>query len=334
MYISVGMTICFAFVNGFHDGANVVATIICSKSMHPIKALAIAASAEFLGALLLGTAVAYTMAGSILTTEMQDHLTAGHIYCLVISAVGGAIIWNIITWFLGLPSSSSHALVGGLIGAGLIAMGPGGVALDKVTKSVFLPMLLAPGIGMAGGFLIFYAIKALFGSAHRSVGNLFTVLQKPSMVFLAASHGSNDAQKAMGMILLVLIAEGSTAESTIVPEWACISCAAALAVGLSVGGWRIVKTVGYGICRLEPVHSFASQMTSTLVILGASLIGWPVSTAQVVASSVMGVGSSSRLSGVRWTAAANIAYAWLLTVPVSAAFSALIFGLLMRITAP
>jgi len=297
--------------------------------MHPIRAVVIATIAEFVGPLTLGLAVAHTMSGSILKPELLEQAPARQVYILIISGVGGAIAWKLPTWFIGLPASGSHALVGGLIGAGLVAMGKEAVEVEKVMKGVVLPLLVSPAIGLAMGFFVFATIRALFGRAHRGVGRIFEFLQRPTMFFLAASHGSNDAQKSMGVVAVVFAAGGGEMHGDLyLPEWAIVACAAALALGLSLGGWRIVKTVGYGICRMEPVHSFASQLTATSVILAASLIGGPVSTTQVVASSVMGVGASRRLSGVRWTAAAHIAYAWLLTVPVSAALGAAIYWLL------
>jgi inorganic phosphate transporter, PiT family len=331
--LSIGITLCFAFVNGFHDGGNVIATIICSRSMHPARALLLAAVAEFVGPLLLGVAVARTMATNIMRPEMLEQLPAATVYLMIISGVSGAIAWKLPTWFLGLPSSGSHALIGGLVGAGLPAAGTSLVDMEKVVRGVVLPLLVSPLIGFIVGFTIFSFIRALFGRAHRGIGNLFALLQRPTMFFLAASHGSNDAQKSMGVIALILAAGGGNLHGDMyLPQWAVIACAAALAAGLAVGGWRIVKTVGLGICRMEPVHSFASQLTATSVVLVASLVGGPVSTAQVVASSVMGVGASRRLSGVRWSAAAQIAYAWLLTFPVSAALGAVVFWCLRRIT--
>lgn len=218
------------------------------------------------------------------------------------------------------------------MGAGLLAMGPAAVDVEKVLRGVVLPLLVAPIIGIVVGFLIFSLIRGLFGRAHRGVGHFFTFLQKPTMFFLAAGHGSNDAQKSMGIIALVLAAGSGEMHGKLhVPEWAVLACAAALALGLAAGGWRIVKTVGFGICRMEPVHSFASQLAATSVVLVASLAGGPVSTTQVIASSVMGVGASRKLSGVRWTAAAQIAYAWLLTVPVSGALGAAAYWCLKHI---
>jgi inorganic phosphate transporter, PiT family len=329
---AVGVTLCFAFVNGFHDGGNVIATMICSRSMRPMRALVLAALAEFIGPLVLGTAVAHTMAGSILKPELLEQLSPARMYVMIICGVGGAIIWKLPTWFFGLPSSGSHALIGGLVGAGVLAMGQGAIEVEKVIRGVVLPLLVTPLLGLMLGFMVFAAIRSVFERAHRGIGAFFTALQKPTMIFLAASHGSNDAQKSMGVIAIIMAAGSGEMHGQLpLPGWAMLACAGALALGLTVGGWRIVKSVGAGICRMEPVHSFASQFASASVILVASLIGGPVSTTQVVASSVMGVGASRRLSSVRWSAAGNIAYAWLLTVPVSAGLGAAAFWLLTRI---
>lgn len=331
-YLAVGTTLCFAFVHGFHDGGNVIATIICSRTMRPARALILAALAEFIGPLVLGTAVARTMAGCILKPDLMANLSPEQVYLIVISGVGGAIFWKLPTWFMGLPSSGSHAIIGGLVGAGLACMGPKGIVLDSIIRGVVLPLLLSPLLGLLVAMFVFSLIRSLFGRLHRGVGHMFSTLQKPIMFFLAASHGSNDAQKSMGALALVLAAgtAGLGRGELDLPDWVIWGCAAAMATGLAAGSWRIVKTVGVGICRMEPVHSFASQLTAMSVILGASLTGGPVSTAQVVASSVMGVGASRRLSGVRWSAAANIAYAWLLTAPVSAGLGAGGYWLLSR----
>ena len=261
-----------------------------------MKALLGATAGEFIGPLLLGTAVAHTMAVGIIKPELVQRLSSGNVYLIIIAGVGGAIIWNLATWFVGLPSSSSHALIGGLLGAGLASAGTGGVAVANMFEMALLPLLISPVIGFVLGFLVFSSIRACFAGAPRRVGKFFVTLQTPSMLFLAGTHGSNDAQKSMGVITILLAAASGTGPGDFhVPGWVVVSCAAAVALGLSFGGWRIVKTVGSGICRLEPVHSFASQLTSTTVILGASLLGGPVSTSQVLASSVMGVGASHRL---------------------------------------
>ncbi len=332
LYISIGLALTFAFVNGFHDGGNVIATIICSRSMHPLKALGAATLAEFIGPVVLGTAVSQTIFGNILNRQVLENLSPTTLSLMIVGALAGAIVWNLVTWWLRLPSSSSHALIGGLIGAGLAVMGATGVAVDKLVGSVVAPLLGTPFVAFLGGLLTFSSIAGLFAQAHRRVGRLFVVLQKPCMIFLAASQGSNDAQKTMGVIALVLAASGGPfQENTPLPHWVVLGSAAALAAGLCVGGWRIVKTVGYGICRMEPVHSFASQLAASAVILAASLAGGPVSTTQVVSSAVMGVGASRRLSGVRWSTAGSIAYAWFLTVPISAGLGACAAWILIRL---
>jgi inorganic phosphate transporter, PiT family len=317
--ISIAFVLIFAFVNGFHDGGNVLGSVICSRSMVPVRALGLAVLFEFVGPLVLGTAVARTMASSILKPDVLIQLNPIDVYLIVISGVGGAIAWKIPTWYFGLPSSGSHALIGGLVGAGVVCVGFQAVPLDRVIIGVFLPLLISPLVGMLVGFFVFSFIRYVFSGSHRSIGILFVLLQRPALAILAAVHGSNDAQKSIGVIgILLALQAGKLDGAHDIPWWAIVSCAACLALGVSVGGWRIVKTVGFGIWRMEPVHSFSSQFAALTVIGTASLIGGPVSTAQVVASSIVGVGASCRLSGIRWSVAAQIAYAWLLTVPASA----------------
>jgi PiT family inorganic phosphate transporter len=300
--------------------------------MSPLKALLLAGAAEFIGPLVLGTAVAHTMAASIFNLDLLEKLSSIHLFTMIIAAVGGATAWNLLTWFLSLPSSSSHALIGGLVGAGLVAMGRFGIATEDIIKGVLVPLFVSPLIGGLFGIVVFSTVRALFARAHRGVRHLFETLQKPCVVVLAGSHASNDAQKAMGVIALLLASgTGELHGKLHLPLWVVISCAAALALGLSTGGWRMVKTVGYNICRMEPVHSFASQFTAMSVIGIASMLGGPVSTTQVVASSVMGVGAARRLGTVRWSEARNIAYAWLLTVPASALAGAVMCVVLNRI---
>ncbi len=329
---TIGMSLCYAFVNGFHDGANVMATVICSRSMTPYKALALSAISEFIGAILLGTAVAAAISGSILNTSQLAMLKPEQVYLLIISATSAAIIWNLITWILGLPSSSSHALIGGLMGAGILTMSIDGIDLDKLIQGVILPLIVSPLAGLFAGYMIFSMIKSAFARAHRSASHFFRFIQAPAMCVLAAAHGSNDAQKAMGVIAMVLAAQmGVEQEGITIPNWVMVSCAAAIALGLSTGGWSIVRTVGFGICKLAPVHSFSSQAGSALVICLASIFGGPVSTTQVVSSTVMGVGAAKRLAAVRWTTTVNIVYAWALTLPVVALISAGIYWALIRI---
>ncbi len=328
LHVTIGITLCFAFINGFHDGGNVVATIIGSRSMNPYRALLLATLAEFIGSVVIGTAVAKTIVG-ILKPETAAGLPQTTICLIVISASAGAIFWKVPTWFLGLPSSSSHAIISGLTGAALVAAGREGVDVSVVLHSVAVPLVVSPFVGLLVGYLSFSFIRALASQAHRSIGRFFVRIQKPIMMVLAASQGSNDAQKSMGMIALLLLAQNGehhTIEQ--LPHWAMVSAAASLAVGVAAGGLRIVKSVGYDLFRMEPVHSCASLLSSTSVVLGASILGGPVSTTQIVGASIMGVGASRRLSGVRWGAARNIGYAWFMTVPICAILSALVFWVL------
>lgn len=322
LYIAVGLTLLFAYSNGFHDGCNVIATLIGSRSMKPRRALFWGALAEFVGPLVLGTAVAGTVANKVLRPEALSLLATIDIRIVIIATVISAIGWNIVTWIWGLPSSSSHALIGGLLGAGLATLGPSAIAQREILIYVVLPLFISPILGFVAGFIIYSLIKGFFSGAHSSIRYLFIQAQTPGMLLLGAGHGSNDAQKSMGLIVLALAAGSGAAGEISVPWWVVIACATAIALGLSTGGWTIIRTVGYDIFRIQPVHSFASQISSTLVIGVASVLGGPVSTTQVVASSVLGVGSSRRISGVRWTLARNIAYAWILTIPITALISA------------
>lgn len=332
LHASVWLVLAFAFVNGFHDGCNVIATIVSSRSMEPRKALLLGALGEFAGAVFLGTAVAKTMAGSILKLELLAGLSGDALRILVLGAVGGAMAWNLLTWFLGLPSSSSHALIGGLMGAGCVFGGPSAVAVEKVLRGVGVPLFVSPVVGFLAGFLMFEILKAIFTQAHSGARHFFVALQKPSVLLLAASHGSNDAQKSMGVLLLAVGAGGGfSGENLNAPLWIVAACGLAISVGMSTGGWRIVKTVGYSIFRMQPVHSFSSQFAAASVIVAASLSGGPVSTSQVVASSVMGVGASRRLGGVRWGVARNILHAWLVTIPVSAVTGAVACWILRKV---
>lgn len=331
LYAAVGLTLSFAFVNGFHDGGNVVATIIGSRSMHPHRALFLATLAEFIGPIVIGTAVASSIFG-IIRPEAMTQLPQSSVNLIVISASFGAIFWKLPTWYLGLPSSSSHAIISGLAGAGIVAVGREGIDLAEVLTRVALPLVISPFVGIVLGYLCFSVVRALANQSDRHISHFFVSVQKPIMLVLAASHGSNDAQKSMGMIAVVLLAHNGQ-QGTIehLPYWVVLSSALALAGGLAAGGLRIVKSVGYDLYRMEPVHSFTSLLSSTAVVLGASLLGGPVSTTQVVGASVMGVGASRRLSGVRWASARNIGYAWLMTVPVCAVLAGLVFWLLKGI---
>ncbi|MGC8659288.1 MAG: anion permease, partial [Desulfomonilaceae bacterium] len=264
------------------------------------------------------TAVAKTMSSSVLKPDMIQQLAPQSFYLIVSAAVTATLIWKLLTWYLGLPASGSHALIGGLVGAGIVGMGPQAILFEKIAGKVLAPMLIAPLIAAILGYLIFSTIKALFRNAHRKIGEFFILFQRPVMVLLAASHGSNTSQKSMGLIAMILAAGMSNVGGEMpLPEWVIYSCAAAIAIGVLSGGWRIVKTVGLRISKMEPVHAFSAQLASALTMTGASLMGGPVAVSQVVGPAVLGVGASRRASGVRWSSAEQIAYAWILTFPVS-----------------
>ncbi len=331
--VVVALALFFDFSNGFHDAANVVATIIVTGALSPAKALTIASVCEFIGPFLFGTAVAKTIGKNIIDTAAFDHnamaLSAG----LIIAALIGAIAWNLITWWFGLPSSSSHALIGGLIGPVLIAYGPDKI-LWKGVLFVFASLILSPVIGLCFGWL-FFKITRLIAEKRRATpkANLFfNKMQIISSVCLALSHGANDAQKSMGVITMSLVILGIMPSFTI-PFWVVSGCAGAIAIGCATGGWRIIKTMGSKICRLRSVHAFCSQTASASVILTAAFLGGPVSTTHVVSSSIIGAGAGQRVSAVRWGIAKDIVVAWFVTIPASAIVAALTF-LIIRMLHP
>ena len=302
----------FDFTNGAHDCANAIATVVSTKVVTPRFAV-VAAAALNLGGALLGTEVARTLGGGIVLPEVVQ---GSHV--LVLAALTGAIAWNCITWYCGIPSSSSHALIGGLIGA---AVGHGGFATlnaGGIAGKVLLPLVLSPLAGFAAGFLIMWAIYWMCARIPRGrVNAAFRRLQLLSAGFMATSHGLNDAQKTMGIVTLALLIFGK-ADSVDVPLWVKLSCALSMALGTAVGGWKIVRTMGHRIFKLEPVHGFAAEGAASLVISGASLIGAPVSTTHTISACIFGVGSSKRLSAVRWGVAGQMLTAWVLTLPASA----------------
>jgi len=246
---------------------------------------------------------------------------------ILLSTVIGAILWNLITWFIGLPSSSSHALVGGMVGSGVVSIGLSGVMWKSFFFKVILPLLMAPLLGFIGGIIIMRLSLAIFRNRKPSITIVFKKVQALTMIFLAGSHGSNDSQKAMGIIALSLTAYGSGSFS--VPPWVMLSCAAAISVGLSFGGWRIIKTIGKQVSKMTPLHSFDSQISSGIIIYFSSIFGFPVSTTQIVGSSVMGVGTGYKAKSVRWSITKDILTAWLITIPATGLMAAATFMLLI-----
>ncbi len=306
-----------------------VATIIVTGAMSPKKALGLAALAHFIGPFLFGTAVAQTIGKGIIDVSTFDPKTIGLSINLITAALIGAIAWNLITWFFGLPSSSSHALVGGLIGAVLVAYGPDKI-IWKGLLYVITSLILSPLLGLLFGMFFLRRILYFFRGATPRAKHFFNRMQILSSIALSLSHGANDAQKSMGVITISLILLGLL-PSFHIPFWVVTSCAAAIALGTASGGWRIIKTMGSKIYRLRSVHAFCAQTSSAVVILGAALLGGPVSTTHVVSSSIMGVGAGQRVSAVRWGVAKNIIIAWFITIPASALMAGLSFFLIQLI---
>jgi PiT family inorganic phosphate transporter len=328
----VVLALFFDFTNGFHDAANVVATIITTRALSPKRALVIAAVCEFIGPFLFGTAVAQTIGKNIIDVSAFDP-TALHIsVALIIAALVGAILWNLLTWFFGLPSSSSHALIGGMVGAVLVAYGSDKILWGGVLY-VFSSLVISPLLGLIFGVLFLRITFRIFWNATPKVNYFFNRMQIPSSIALALSHGANDAQKSMGLITLSLVILGFSPTFHI-PIWVVASCAGAIALGTASGGWRIIKTMGSKIYRLRSVHAFCAQTASATVILGAALVGGPVSTTHVVSSSIMGVGAGQRMSAVRWGVAKNIILAWFITIPASGVMAGLSFFLIRMILRP
>lgn len=325
----VGLALFFDYSNGFHDAANVVATIIATGAMQPRRALGLAAMAHFIGPFLLGTAVAQTIGKGIIDLSAFDPNQFHTSITLVIAALLGAIFWNLFTWAWGLPSSSSHALVGGMVGAVLIAYGPEKILWSGLLYVVSV-LILSPVLGLLFGMLVLKITFRLSRKAPPEISRFFNRTQVLSSLALSMSHGANDAQKSMGIIALSLVILGIHPDFRI-PFWVVASCAAAIALGTASGGWRIIKTLGSKIYRLRSVHAFCAQTSSAIVIFGAALLGGPVSTTHVVASSIMGVGAGQRLSAVRWGVAKTIILAWFITIPASAAIAGLCFYLIQMI---
>lgn len=298
----------YGFMDGFHNSANVVATVISSRAMRPRQALSVAAAAEFTGPFLFGTAVAETVGSDLVAP-------AGISMAVVTSAMLAAISWKIITWYLGLPSSSSHSLFGGLIGAVIIAAGADALIPSGV-ETIVVALLLSPLLGLVGGYLVMGLTLFLVRNASPGINTFFKRGQWFTSVGLALTHGSNNAQKVMGILGLGLLSSG-LADEVSSPLWITASAAGALALGTFFGGSRLMRTVGGRFYKIRPVHGFTAQATTSAIILGATLLGGPVSTTQVVSSTIVGVGASERLSKVRWGVFKDIALAWLVTIPAT-----------------
>ena len=324
----------FEYINGFHDAANAIATVVSTKVLTPRQAIALAAVFNLVGA-LMGTAVASTIGKGLVDTNVVTMAT-------IFSGLMGAIIWNLITWWFGLPSSSSHALIGGLCGAALASAGDDWNVLHWATTDakgaaaglwpkVVLPMISSPLLGFFGGaFLMFLLTIFVHRLRPRLVNNLFGKLQLVSAGLMAHSHGSNDAQKTMGIIALALFTgtkSGAFDElpawasflrtpDFVVDQWVVVTCALVMAAGTAAGGWRIIRTMGHKMVKLQPVHGFAAETTAALIIHYASVLGIPLSTTHAISTSIMGVGAVKRFGAVKWTVVERILWAWVFTLPV------------------
>jgi len=311
-----GAALLFDFLNGFHDAANSIATVVSTRVLRPLYAVVWAACFNFIAVFLLGVKVADTV-GSFLRKDAATNE-------VILSALVGAIAWNLLTWWLGLPTSSSHALIGGLAGAGIVAAGIGSLRLDSLLKiAIFIP--LAPVIGLVLGVVLRTLVSWVFHrSSPKTTGRVFRRLQLLSAALYSLGHGTNDAQKTMGVIALVLLNNRLLATQELsIPTWVKIAAGIAISLGTMSGGWRIVKTMGMKITKLQPVDGFAAETAAALSLFGATHAGIPVSTTHTITGAIVGVGSTRRLSAVRWGVTIGVVWAWVLTIPGSALVAAL-----------
>jgi PiT family inorganic phosphate transporter len=319
LVIVVGTALAFDFTNGFHDTANAVATSISTRAMPPRVAVTVAAALNFVGA-FLSLAVAATVASGIVDATLVTPE-------IVFAGLIGAIFWNLLTWYFGLPSSSSHALIGGVVGSTLAATGTKGVLGDGLVEKVIVPALVAPVLAFAvAGLAILVCYRIVGSRPPGTVNRGFRAGQIVTGSLFSLSHGTNDAQKTMGIIFLALVANGNLKAGDDIPTWVILSAASAIALGTYAGGWRIIRTMGSRIIKMDPAQGFASQASGAAVILSASHAGFPLSTTHVISGGIMGAGAAKRVSAVRWGVAGNIVGAWVLTLPAAAAVGAATYG--------
>jgi PiT family inorganic phosphate transporter len=317
--IVVATALAFDFTNGFHDTANAVATSISTRAMAPRVAVSMAAILNFVGA-FLSLEVAATIASGIVEPGFVTPE-------IVFAGLIGAIAWNLATWYFGLPSSSSHALIGGVVGSMLAAEGTKGVLGDGIVGKVVVPALVAPLLAfIVAGLAILICYRIVGNRPPGAVNRGFRLGQIVTGSMFSLAHGTNDAQKTMGIIFLALVANGNLSASDDVPTWVVVSAASAIALGTYVGGWRIIRTMGSRIIKMDPAQGFAAQASGAAVILSASHVGFPLSTTHTISGGIMGAGAAKRVSAVRWGVAGNIAIAWVLTLPAAAAVGALTYG--------
>ena len=306
----LALAVVFDYINGFHDTANAIATSVATRALRPQYALLMATAFNFIGA-FAGTAVAKTIGAGLVDEQTTTQV-------VVAAALIGAITWNLITWLLGLPSSSSHALIGGLLGATATAVGTGSFKLDGIFSKVVVPLITSPIAGFVLALVLMVALTWIFrGAARKPLGTAFRRLQVFSAGYMAFAHGSNDAQKTMGIITLALFSAGVIPTND-VPAWVIVIAASAISLGTAIGGWRIMHTMGQRVVQLEPIHGFAAETTAATVLLVTAHLGMPVSTTHVISSAIMGVGASRGVRAVRWGVARRILVAWVLTIPAAA----------------
>ncbi len=325
LIIVIIAALAFEYINGFHDAANAIATVVSTKVLSPKQAVLFGAVFEFIGA-LTGTHVAKTIGSGIVNAEL---VTLTVIFC----ALSAAIVWNLFTWWKGLPSSSSHALIGGLLGAAIIKAGLESVNSQILAQKVIIPMFTSPALGFCCGFLLMLLLIHIVHRANPQIVNKrFRHLQLVSSGLMALSHGSNDAQKTMGIITLALLAGGvlhhDASGDFEIPIYVIIACALTMACGVMKGGWKIIKTMGHKIIKLKPIHGFAAETAAAGIILSASHLGIPLSTTHVISTSIMGVGSTLNPGAVKWSVVGNIVTAWVLTIPATMTLSAAIYYIL------
>jgi PiT family inorganic phosphate transporter len=322
VYIAISVALFFDFVNGFHDSANAIATVVGTRVLRPLYAVGIAAVANFAGPFIFGTAVAHTVGKGIIQPSFStvDVIFAGLI---------GAIIWDLVTWYFGLPSSSSHALIGGLIGSALLAGGTSALVLPGIEKTLTF-IVISPTLGFCSAFGIAIIIMYLFRRYTASyVNKIFGRLQICSSIFFSLTHGANDGQKTMGVITALLISGGMLDSTSFsVPIEVILASAIAIALGTFFGGWRIVKTMAFKLTSLRPYQGFCAETGGGVILTSMAWLGIPVSTTHAIAGAIMGVGATKRLSAVRWGVGKRIVYAWIITIPASAAVAAVVLGIM------
>ncbi|THF77338.1 inorganic phosphate transporter [Cohnella fermenti] len=316
--IIVLLALAFDFINGFHDTANAIASSVSTRALKPRVAIILAATMNFVGALMF-TGVAKTIGGSV-----TDPFKLEHGLTVICATLVGAIIWNLVTWWLGIPSSSSHALIGALAGAAVASEGWNGINYSGFS-TIIVGLIVSPIIAFILGYIVMFLLKHIFAnSSPRHVNRVFRTGQVMTAALQSFTHGTNDAQKAMGIITMALVA-GGIQDHLDVPLWVKICAATAMALGTSLGGWKIIKTMGTKIFKIEPINGFAADLSGAAVIFSATLTHLPVSTTHAITSAILGVGSAKRFSSVRWNTAGRIVVSWIVTIPISAAMAAILY---------